>query len=153
LAALPDRLSLHLLHAQLLAAAGDKTAARAAFEAAVDRFLRTVETHLAFARFYDRAGDTDQAAQQFHEAIDVAPTPDAYLRLAEITILRGDAKEAEQLFEKAASLWPADPVAINGLAYYQVGRLSDAVAALNAAVAVNGFPEAKAAREVLAKLR
>ncbi len=224
LAALPDRLSLLLLRALLLDAGGDQAAARAAFEAAVARFPRAVEARLAFAHFYDRAGNAEQAMARFREAIDLHPTADALLRLAELTDATGNPREAERLFEKAASMWPGDPVVINGLAYfyadhriklalglekirkalerrphdghlldtrgwleyqlrrplaavatleearqrlphdpfvayhlglayYQVGRLSEAVEALNAVVATDDFPEADAAQEVLAKLR
>jgi Tfp pilus assembly protein PilF len=106
-----------------------------------------------YARFLFNAGRFAEAETQFRTSIEIDPTREAYDRLADIALQRGDADAALNYFVAAVKLEPFD-----GYAHFHLGELyaarGDAAQAIREYEAgLQTDPQNAAALAALAKLK
>jgi tetratricopeptide (TPR) repeat protein len=106
-----------------------------------------------YARFLFNAGRFAEAETQFRTSIEIDPTREAYDRLADIALQRGDADAALNYFAAAVKLEPFD-----GYAHFHLGELyaarGDAAQAIREYEAsLQTDPNNTAALAALAKLK
>ena len=69
------------------------------------------EAHAGLAEVRERSGDADAARKEAHAALELGPSADAYLVLAQLDLAAGHLSEADSDAGDALKLDPANPAA------------------------------------------
>ncbi len=96
-----------------------------------------VSLYLSFARFAERAGSFDQAAEQYQKALDLEPNNlDAMMGMAHLRDRRSQFTEATVLYQRITEQYPQNAAAWNdlGLCLARRGMLGDSLGALQTAI-------------------
>lgn len=135
----PDLTQVHYLKGTILGAQERYREAAAALERTVSLNPRHVLARFKLAMAYFRLGDSDRAEATLEAVIDDEPrNMRAYQNLATIAYARGDLTRAESLARRAIEIDDGyfDGWNTLGAIYVMAERSSDAVQALNRAVAI-----------------
>jgi tetratricopeptide (TPR) repeat protein len=138
--AAPDSAEMHMIMAGELARQGNETAAIAQYREAIRQNTKLPGAHFELAELLRTSSDAalnGQAEDEYRAAIRVNENDQkSWRQLGDILAAKGDLKTAEQHYQKALALDPADSAAKTGLAivFSSTDRTDQAISLLETAV-------------------
>jgi tetratricopeptide (TPR) repeat protein len=128
---------------------GDRTAARKAFETALDLVPSYAPAHAGLGRMALATGDLDEAIRRFSRAADILPLPEYVIALGEVHDAAGDHKAAQDGYALAGAeiaLFEANGVVVDlDLALFEADHGNVGSALRHAKAAYAATPTVRAA--------